>query len=106
MRTARDLEARFAALSRSQKIIASGCSACCVGLALWAVGYSVNQTLGLFSVLAPTGVVTIIVGLGIACFGALFYFTEPTGKPSDLRNLYPTDRLEVVASGAVRRLAA
>ncbi len=83
LRTARDLAARFSALSRSQKIIASGFSACCVGLALWAVGYSADQTLGLFSVLRPTGVVTIIVGLGIASLGAIFYFTEPSRNRSD-----------------------
>ena len=35
-----------------------------------------GQTLALFSILRPTGVVIVIVGLGIACLGAVFYFTE------------------------------
>jgi hypothetical protein len=80
---ASDLAARFSALSRSQKIIAAGFSACCVGCALWAVGYSADKTLGRFSVLRPAGVVTIIVGLGIFCLGTVFHFTKSTRRPSD-----------------------
>jgi len=80
VRIARDLAARFRALTRYQKIIASGFLACCIGLAVWAVGLFAAETLGWFSVLRPTGVVTIIVGLGIVCLGTVFHFAEPTRR--------------------------
>ncbi len=83
LRTASDLAARFPALSRSQKVIASGVAACFVGLILWAVGNSVDKTLGLFAVLRPAGVVSIIIGSGIICLGTVFYLTESTRTPSD-----------------------
>jgi len=83
LRIANNLAARFSALSRAQKVIASGLSACCLGLALSALGYSADNALGLFSVLRTAGVVSIIVGSGVICLGTVFYLTEPTRKPSD-----------------------
>jgi hypothetical protein len=83
VRVARDLATRFSVLSRSQKIIATGFATCCVGLALRVFAYFAERTLGLFSALRPTGVVAIIVGLGIFCLGTVFHFTETTPNRSD-----------------------
>ncbi len=81
-RVVSDLATRFVALSRAQKVIAAGTLACCVGLALWAIGYSADRSLGFFSLLRPAGAVAVIVGSGVICLGTVFYLTESTGKPT------------------------
>ncbi len=80
---AHSLKVRFTRLSRSQKTIALGFAACAVGAVVWAVGYSASETVGLFFVLRPTGIVTIIVGLGVACLGTVFHVTESARDPLD-----------------------
>jgi hypothetical protein len=82
-RVASDLAVRFGALTYSQKLIASGFLACCAGFVIWAFGYLVGETLGLFSALRPIGVVIVIVGTGFFCLGSVFHLTEVTGKPSE-----------------------
>jgi len=82
VRVARDLASRFSALSRSQKMIASGFATCCVGLTLRILAYLVERTLGSASALRHFGVVTVIVGVGIFCLGVVFYLTEAREEPS------------------------
>jgi hypothetical protein len=75
-RLARSLATRYAALPRNEKVIAIGACVAFAGLALWAIGYVSEKTLGSIFVLRAIGVVAVIVGSGVSCLGIVYFLTD------------------------------
>ena len=71
-----DLLAKFSGLSPSRKIALAGSYVAIVGIGLWTLGYAIGRPSGAFSLLRPSGVVILIVGLGIISLGMVFSFSE------------------------------
>ncbi len=74
-----ELVARLSALPSSHRIAAVGLVVCVVGAATWTLGFSLDETVGVFAVLRAIGVVTIIVGLGISSLGIVYSVSESSG---------------------------
>jgi hypothetical protein len=67
---------RFSGLSPSRKIALAGSYVAIAGIGLWTLGYVIGRPSGSFSFLRPSGVVMLIVGLGVLSLGMVFSLSE------------------------------
>ncbi len=79
----RYLLGRFSGLSPSRKIALAGSYVAIAGIGLWTLGYLTGRPVGLFSFLRPSGVVILIVGLGVLSLGMVFSLAEPTEQNNE-----------------------
>jgi hypothetical protein len=74
---------RFYGLSPSRKMALAGSYFTIAGIGFWTLGYYVGRPSGLFSFLRPSGVVVVIVGLGVLSLGMVFSLAEPSEQNNE-----------------------
>jgi hypothetical protein len=81
--TTKRLLEKFSALSPPHRIAAVGFIGSIGGIALWTLGYVIGRLSNSYSILRPTGVVAVIVGLGVLSLGIVFSLSEPPNETNE-----------------------